>query len=170
MPALTSVLPIRLEHSQRGHAPHFTLEIPMRPEPIDHNTRFSNLAPASEAPAPRLDLYAPIHKALRVLMGDTLQCMGRVDVTDLDDLTDALDRVDTMLVLLAAHLKHEDNFMHPAIEARLAGAAATTSADHLQHAAALSRTGTAPARTGSTTCSASASQTDAPSPASPVFQ
>jgi hypothetical protein len=139
MPALTTLLPIRLEHSQRGPDPHFTLEISMRPDPIDDNTHFSTLAPASEALAPRLDLYAPIHKALRVLMSDTLQCMGRVDVTDLDDLTDALDRLDTMLVLLAAHLKHEDNFMHPAIEARLAGAAATTSADHLQHAAALSR-------------------------------
>ena len=45
----------------------------------------------SAAPtAPRLDLYAPIHKALRSFMSDTLVRVGRIDVADAEDMHSTL--------------------------------------------------------------------------------
>ena len=51
--------------------------------------------------APRLDLYAPIHKALRHAMGETLARVGRMDVADAQDRADALVAVDEALTRLA---------------------------------------------------------------------
>ena len=49
----------------------------------------------SVAPTPpRMDLYAPIHKALRNFMCDTLCRVGRVDVADADELQQTLASCD----------------------------------------------------------------------------
>jgi len=86
---------------------------------------------------PRLDLYAPIHKALRSFMTDTLSRIGRVDVFDGADMAAALAQLDALLALCANHLRHENDFVHPAIEARLPGGAARIAGEHLQHVAAI---------------------------------
>lgn len=101
-------------------------------------TAAPTLAPARSAPvAPRFEMYTLIHKALRQFMADTLRRLGRADVDDNADLMPALDQVDTLLKQLRAHLKHENDFVHTAIEARRPGAARRTRDDHVGHLDAL---------------------------------
>jgi len=98
------------------------------------DTRAPNTASAPAAPAaPRFDMYASIHKALRSLMCDTLGQVGRMDVNDLVDLDSALDRVETLLDFCLDHIEHENGWVHTAIEARRPGGAARTAHEHEEH-------------------------------------
>ena len=83
--------------------------------------------------APRLDLYAPIHKALRSFMSDTLGRLGRMDATDADELQDTLQQFEALMALCASHVQHEDQFMHPAIEARQPAGSARIAHEHDEH-------------------------------------
>lgn len=98
-------------------------------EPSTPQTHAARTAPA----APRLDLYAPIHKALRHMMTDTLGRIGRMDVDDADDLQQALAQCDALLALCEGHVQHENDFVHPAIEARLPSASARIAHEHDEH-------------------------------------
>lgn len=83
--------------------------------------------------APRLDLYAHIHKALRLFMSDTLQHLSRLDVDDPLDLADGLAQLDALLDAAKHHVDKENTYIHPAIEARRAGASAAIEAEHDEH-------------------------------------
>ncbi|HEV8693154.1 MAG TPA: hemerythrin domain-containing protein [Lysobacter sp.] len=83
--------------------------------------------------APRLDLYAGIHKALRALMADTLLAVGRMDSDDAWELAQTSQRVQELLDFCASHLKHENEFVHAAIEARAPGASALIAHEHAEH-------------------------------------
>lgn len=87
------------------------------------------------AAQPRLDMYRPIHKALRACMADALLSLGRADMADEADLADATRRVTDLLDFCAAHLAHEDQHVHRAIEARAAGASEAVAHDHREHEA-----------------------------------
>lgn len=92
-------------------------------------------APSAVQPAiPRVDLYAPIHKALRHFMTDTLHRIGCMDAADADDMAAALGQLDALLDLCTSHIRHENDFMHTAIEARQPGGASRTGDDHIDHA------------------------------------
>lgn len=94
------------------------------------------------AAAPRFDMYSGIHKALRALMADTLLAVGRMDVADDLDLAQVTQRVLELLNFCASHLKHENEFVHTAIEARAEGGSeviAHEHTEHLQHLAQLSQ-------------------------------
>lgn len=98
----------------------------------------SPVAVAATAPAaPRLDLYAPIHKALRLFMHDTLQRIGSMDSADPGELLEALAQLKRLLGVLRQHLHHENEFMHPALEARRPGASQRAGEDHEEHLAAI---------------------------------
>lgn len=88
---------------------------------------------AQATKAPRLDLYATIHKALRQFMAHTLSRLGAVDLADEEDFRTVLAGVDSLLGLMKAHLQHENDFIHTAIEARRPGGARHTADDHLLH-------------------------------------
>ncbi len=90
-------------------------------------------APAATNVAPRLDLYAPIHKALRRMMSDTLGRIGRIDVADADDLQQGLTQLEALLALCESHVHHENDFMHPAIEARRPAGSARIAQEHDEH-------------------------------------
>ena len=83
--------------------------------------------------APRFDMYAGVHKALRSFMADTLVRLGRLDVADPRDLDTTLGQLDALLTLCLSHIAHENEFVHTAIEARQPGAAARTGGDHAEH-------------------------------------
>lgn len=85
------------------------------------------------AAAPRVDLYAGIHKALRHFMTDTLHRVGRMDVHDADDMGRALDQLDALLVECLHHLQRENAFMHTAMEARQPRGSSRTADDHVDH-------------------------------------
>ncbi|HRB09601.1 MAG TPA: hypothetical protein PLH47_05450, partial [Ottowia sp.] len=81
----------------------------------------------------RYDIYAPIHKALRQFMTDTLQRLGRLDLDDQQDLLLGLAQLDALLDAAGHHVQHENAFIHPAIEAHSRGASARIVADHQEH-------------------------------------
>ena len=96
---------------------------------------------AAAQKAPRFDLYAGIHKALRQFMAHTLRQLGAMDVEDGEDMAQALAGVDALLGMLRSHLQHENDFLHTAIEARRPGSARHTADDHLLHQEAIASLG-----------------------------
>lgn len=93
--------------------------------------------PSAAVAAPRLDLYASIHKALRHFMSDTLAAVGRLDVFDAGDMTATLGKLDALLEVAAGHLRHENDFVHPAIEARERGTSERIAGEHIEHLEAI---------------------------------
>ena len=87
--------------------------------------------------ASRPNLYAGVHKGLRLFMGETLATLGRADPADRDELGHALDQVGELLAIALSHLKHENAFMHPALEACAHGASYRTADDHDAHLEAI---------------------------------
>lgn len=80
----------------------------------------------------RLDLYASIHKALRAFMTATLGEVGRMDVDDDAERRHTLAQLRTLLELMARHAQHEDEFIHPLLQARRPGSANRCAAEHGQ--------------------------------------
>ncbi len=93
------------------------------------------LQQVAAATAPRLNMYAGIHKALRAAMADALLALGRMDCDDAMELARTTGRVMELLDFCASHLKHENEFIHTAIEARTPGASAAIAHDHDEHVA-----------------------------------
>jgi hemerythrin-like domain-containing protein len=94
----------------------------------------TSTAPAKSASAaPRVDLYAGIHKALRLFMTDTLLRVGRLDTGDADELAATLAQLRSLLEQLRSHIAHENHFVHAAIEARRPGASQRIAAEHVEH-------------------------------------
>ena len=89
--------------------------------------------PATAPKAPRVDLYAPIHKALRLFMGDTLGRLGWLDLADADECAATFSQVEALLELCRHHAALENQFIHTAIEARRAGDSARIAAEHDEH-------------------------------------
>lgn len=86
---------------------------------------------------PRYDLYAPIHKALRHFMHDTLVRVGDMDLDDPADLADGLGRLDELLAFLRSHVRHENDYVHPAIEARQPAGSGRIGGEHVEHLEAI---------------------------------
>ena len=81
----------------------------------------------------RFDMYAFIHKALRAMMSESLVAIGRLDVHDAEESVQRLAQLRSLLAACASHLRHEEEFIHPALEARAPGASRATANDHVHH-------------------------------------
>ncbi len=92
------------------------------------------LQQVAAATPPRLDAYTPIHKALRALMADTLLAVGRMDVDDELELAQTTQRVLELLEFCASHIRHENTFVHAALEARVPGGSERIAHEHQEHA------------------------------------
>ena len=92
---------------------------------------------ATAAAAARLDLYAGIHKALRLFMSRTLCQVGSIDPGDTQEVAAALDMLERLLGLCELHLKDENEFVHPALERARPGSATRIAAEHVHHAEAI---------------------------------
>ena len=101
------------------------------------STRAQPQMPTPNAAPERFNSYTGIHKALRHFMTDTLCRVGRLDVDDAGEMSATLAQLETLLTLCTAHIEHENDFMHTAIEARLPAGAARTASDHLEHFASI---------------------------------
>ena len=75
----------------------------------------------------RMDLYASTHKGLRSFMAETLGAVGRMDAAE---RRDTLAQLRALLELLDRHARHEDDFIHPVLQARRPGAARSCGAEH----------------------------------------
>ncbi|MGE0314177.1 MAG: hemerythrin domain-containing protein [Lautropia sp.] len=103
-------------------------------------TRLHTVAPAEplDAPAaPRINLYAAIHRALRMAMTDALLRVGSVYTADASATRTAVTAVRELLAQCRHHLETENAHLHPAIEAARAGASARITAEHEEHVAAI---------------------------------
>ena len=89
------------------------------------------------AAAPRIDMYAGIHKALRALMADNLLALGRMDHDDGLELAQTTQRVLELLEFCRSHLEHENDFIHAAMESRAAGSSGRIAHDHEEHVGAI---------------------------------
>lgn len=87
----------------------------------------------------RVDMYSLVHKGIRAFLGATLETVGRMDAFDGEDVARALAEVRSLASFLRAHLHHENQFVHPALEARRPGSARRTASDHVEHVRALER-------------------------------
>jgi len=87
--------------------------------------------------APRFNMYGPIHKALRLFLGDSLGRMGRLDWQDEAELAEVCDQLDSLVAVLRGHLEHEDKFIHPFMQARQPGSPAQAGGEHHDHLEAL---------------------------------
>ncbi len=83
--------------------------------------------------APRFDAYRLIHKALRHAMLETLFSAGRVDPTDACDVAKVVEQGRALIDLCRAHLRKENRFVHPAMEARAPGSTADMMEQHGHH-------------------------------------
>ncbi len=92
---------------------------------------------------PRMDMYALIHKALRAQMADALLALGRMDGDDADNVAATVQRVTALMDVCASHVRHEETFVHPAIEARARGASDAVAHDHQEHLLEIERIGSA---------------------------
>ena len=90
-------------------------------------------APAAAPAAQRVDLYTPIHKALRAFMSATLHDIGRMDAADDAEVAAALAQTRSLLEICQGHLEKENAFVHTAMDARRPGWAAHTAAEHIGH-------------------------------------
>ena len=92
-------------------------------------------APATVARAPRYDIYAGIHRALRLFMTDTLGRLSWLDCGDAAETTGTLNQFDGLMAFCRKHLEHENSFVHAAIEARRPGATQRIAGEHAEHLA-----------------------------------
>ena len=88
---------------------------------------------AAAQAAARYDIYAPVHKALRALMADTLLALGRMDTSDELELFQTAQRVFELLEFCGSHLKHENQFIHTAMQARAPGSSERIAGEHVEH-------------------------------------
>ena len=86
-----------------------------------------------------VDMYTLVHKGIRAFMGSTLTAVGRMDANDREETAATLAEVRALAMFLRAHLHHENQFVHPALEARRPGSARRTAGDHVEHERALER-------------------------------
>lgn len=106
---------------------------------MDHETPSLSSTPAGTGAAGRLDIYTPIHKALRAMMLDTLLAVGRIDVNDCTEMHAVCERVLELADACTSHLGHENDFVHAAMEARRPGSSARIAAEHGEHLAAIAQ-------------------------------
>jgi hypothetical protein len=87
----------------------------------------------------RVDMYTLVHKGIRAFLGATLEAVGRMDAFEAEEVKRTMVEVRKLAWFLRAHLHHENQFLHPALEARRAGSAGRTAGDHVEHERALER-------------------------------
>jgi len=91
------------------------------------------LKPSAQFESGRYDVYAQIHKGLRSFMADSLLRIGRLDAADELELAEGAAQLRGLLALCRAHLEHENDFLHTAMEARRPGSAAQAAGEHVHH-------------------------------------
>lgn len=78
----------------------------------------------------RFDLYTHIHKAIRALLFDTIEVVGRTDFRRADELAGTFATVRRTIRLTREHAEHEDREIHPILHRLAPEVAADLEAGH----------------------------------------
>jgi len=114
-------------HGAAARAPTSTTMATATPVTESHTAR----APVAEPV--RFDLYAGIHKAVRLALSRAMTRIGSADPQDLLELTPVLDEVQGLLDLCRDHLKHENQHVHPLLERARPGMTTRIAQEHVHH-------------------------------------
>lgn len=87
----------------------------------------------------RVNIYRNIHKGVRAVMCDTVMKAAALDLEDADEVAQVLAQAKELAVFCADHLRHENEYVHPAMEARQPGSATNTAGDHVHHIEAIEK-------------------------------
>ena len=82
---------------------------------------------------PRHDIYAFIHKGLRAFMAHTLVRVGRLDAHDAAEVAEVSQELHALLSICRGHVQHENEVIHPAMQARAPGSCAQVAGEHEHH-------------------------------------
>lgn len=98
-----------------------------------HAIETAQIRAAARTGLGRFNLYAGIHKALRAFFADTLLLVGRTDPADTAELARTVAQLEQLLDFCADHVAHENDFVHPALQARCPGVCDAVAQDHMGH-------------------------------------
>ena len=87
----------------------------------------------SSAQGTRLDIHAPIHRALRLFMSAMIARVGALDVSDGREVSSVLDQLDALLGMCRHHALIENEIVHPEIEAAQPGVTQRMHGEHVHH-------------------------------------
>lgn len=82
---------------------------------------------------PRYDFYRPVHKGLRRTMFGLLDRIGSGNFNDAAQRNAILGDLRVLLDVCTHHIKHENTFIHPAIEERMKESSSRIARDHDEH-------------------------------------
>lgn len=99
---------------------------------MDHTTDTGGYSSSNDN-AGRTNIYGNIHKGVRAFMCDTVLKVGALDLDDAEEVADTLTQVRELAEFCAGHLRHENDYVHVAMEARQPGSAMSTAGDHVHH-------------------------------------
>jgi hypothetical protein len=77
--------------------------------------------PSTHRAPPRLDLFGPIHKAIRCALGELLTVLGATSFSDEAAVASAVAQLEDVIELCEDHRGHEDDFVMSALADRLRG-------------------------------------------------
>jgi hypothetical protein len=95
------------------------------------------MKPFAQVAAPRFDLYAGVHKAIRLATSDMLVRLGALDADDEPEVEAVTGALAALLGQLRMHLEHENRHVHPAMEARRSGSSTQVAGEHEEHVASI---------------------------------
>lgn len=98
-----------------------------------HTSLQEILAVRGSADAPRFDIYASIHKGVRLMLADLITSAGRVDPGDAASVQQLVDKVEAAADFCQSHLEHENAFLHPALENARPGSSQRIATEHVEH-------------------------------------
>ncbi|MFT3733710.1 MAG: hypothetical protein QM776_01515 [Rhodocyclaceae bacterium] len=97
----------------------------------------NNQTAAQPNPTGRFNIYTFPHKGLRLLMQHTLHGVGCCDWSDASEVAETLAAARSLLEVMVGHLKHENAFIHVAMEARQPGSTSHGAEAHVGHEEAI---------------------------------
>ena len=98
-----------------------------------HTSLQEILAVRGTATKPRFDIYASIHKGVRLMLTDLIVSAGRVDPGDAASVRQLVDQVEAAADFCLSHLEHENTFLHPALERAQPGTSQRIAIEHVEH-------------------------------------
>ena len=78
----------------------------------------------------RMEIYRPVHKAVRHRLYSTAHQLGMADFGDEQVARETLSSLDNAISMLKEHAEHEERFIHPQLESRVPGVTASFGQNH----------------------------------------